>query len=321
MLKNTTTGDRFPVPLELTDLINYYRFMKKKQRHPDYLRIITLFLSLLLIVYFWFYVFIPRRLPGYLKFGIPMKQTNILVMGLDQTYDESHNATRLHRTDSLILANINPFSQKINLISIPRDTIVDIPGYGKDKINSAYAFGQASLTILTVSNLLGLHIDRSIILRTDGIARLVDGMGGLKIYIEKDLKYKDSWGGLNINLKKGYRHLSGKQVHDYIRFRHDAQADLGRITRQQTFLKELFKKIGGPQTIFRLPWLISRTKESLSSDMPLRQFFAVGNFLRMIDRQDITVNMLPGYISAEYKGAWEPDQREKEALLLKLGIH
>lgn len=295
--------------------------MNKKQGHPDYLRIITLFLSLLLIVYFWFYVFIPRKLPGVLKFGIPMKQTNILIMGLDQTYDERHNAARIHRTDSLILANLNPFSKKVNLISIPRDTIVNIPGHGKDKINSAYAFGKAPLAILTVSNLLGLHIDRTIILRPEGIAKLVDGVGGLKIYVEKDLMYKDSWGGLNINLKKGYRHLSGKQVHDYIRFRNDAQADLGRIKRQQTFLKELFKKLGSPATVFRLPWLISCAKESFSTDMSFLQLFETGNFLRMISRQSISVNVLPNHFSMEFKGGLEPDQRKKENLFFELGIN
>ncbi|MEK7376456.1 MAG: LCP family protein, partial [Candidatus Margulisiibacteriota bacterium] len=279
-----------------------------------------LFLSMLLIIYFWFYAFIPRKLPGFLKFGIPMKQTNILIMGLDQTYDERHNPTRFHRTDSLILANLNPFSQKINMISIPRDTVTDIPGHGKNKINSAYAFGQAPLAVLTVSNLLGLRIDRSIILRSDGIARLVDGIGGLKIFVEKDLKYKDSWGGLDINLKKGCQQLSGKQVHDYIRFRHDASGDLGRITRQQTFLKELFKKLGSSATIFRLPWLISCAKGSISSDMPFRQLFAVGNFLRMADKQDISANVLPSHVSSEYKGSLEPDQKETEKLLLELGI-
>ncbi|MFA5098370.1 MAG: LCP family protein [Candidatus Margulisiibacteriota bacterium] len=294
--------------------------MAKKPRRPDLLRIITLLVCLLLIAYFWFYIFMPRSLPSSLKFGIPLKRTNILVMGLDQTFDEMHRPVRANRTDTLILASINPFSQTASLLSIPRDTLADIPGHGLDRINSAYAIGKEELTISSVSKLLDVHIDRHIVIRPGGLAKIVDSLGGIKLYVEKDMKYRDTWGGLNINLKKGYRRLSGKEAHDYIRFRNDEKADIGRVERQQTFIREMFKKLGSPATLFRLPALVSAVKRTFSSDISGRELFEAGNFLRMTDRRNIRSDTLPGYVSIDHRGCWAPDNRAAKRVLKELNI-
>lgn len=294
--------------------------MAKKPRRPDLLRIITLLMCLLLIAYFWFYIFMPRSLPSSLKFGIPLKRTNILVMGLDQTFDEMHRPVRANRTDTLILASINPFSQTASLLSIPRDTLADIPGHGLDRINSAYAIGKEELTISSVSKLLDVHIDRHIVIRPGGLAKIVDSLGGIKLYVEKDMKYRDTWGGLNINLKKGYRRLSGKEAHDYIRFRNDEKADIGRVERQQTFIREMFKKFGSPATLFRLPALVSAVKRTFSSDISGRELFEAGNFLRMTDRRNIRSDTLPGYVSIDHRGCWAPDNRAAKRVLKELNI-
>lgn len=275
---------------------------------------------LLLIAYFWFYIFMPRSLPSSLKFGIPLKRTNILVMGLDQTFDEMHRPVRANRTDTLILASINPFSQTASLLSIPRDTLADIPGHGLDRINSAYAIGKEELTISSVSKLLDVHIDRHIVIRPGGLAKIVDSLGGIKLYVEKDMKYRDTWGGLNINLKKGYRRLSGKEAHDYIRFRNDEKADIGRVERQQTFIREMFKKLGSPATLFRLPALVSAVKRTFSSDISGRELFEAGNFLRMTDRRNIRSDTLPGYVSIDHRGCWAPDNRAAKRVLKELNI-
>jgi len=277
-------------------------------------------LCLLLIVYFWFYIFMPRRLPSPLKFGIPLKRTNILVMGLDQTFDEMHRPVKANRTDTLILASIDPFSQKASLLSIPRDTLADIPGHGLDRINAAYAIGKEELAISSVSKLLNVRIDRYIVIRPGGLANIVDSLGGIKLYVEKDMKYRDNWGGLNINLKKGYRRLSGKEAHDYIRFRNDEKADIGRVERQQTFIRELFKKFGSPATLFRLPALAAAAKKAFSSDISGRELFEAGNFLRMTDRHSIRSDTLPGYVSIDHRGCWAPDNKAAEKVLKELNI-
>ena len=294
--------------------------MVKKPRRPDHLRIITLLVSLFLIVYFWFYLFMPRSLPSFLKFGIPIKRTNILVMGLDQTFTELHRPVKANRTDTLILASIDPFSQTASLLSIPRDTLAEIPGHGLDRINSAYAIGKEELAILAVSKLLDVRIDRHIVIRPGGLAKIVDSLGGIKLYVEKDMKYRDSWGGLNINLKKGYRRLSGKEAHDYIRFRSDEQADIGRVARQQTFLREFFKKLGSPATLFRLPALVAAAKRTFSSDISGRELFEAGNFFRMTDRRHIRSNTLPGSLSLDHRGCWVADITAAKKTLKELNI-
>src|SRR3989304_3300791 len=146
------------------------------------------------------------------------------------------------RADSLLLASFDPATDKINALSIPRDTRAAIPGVGVTKINAAYAFGGPGLTIRTVEDLLGVKVDFYIKLGPKSFAKLVDAIGGVEIDVEKDMKYTDNWAGLRINLKKGRQGLYGTQAGGDIRFRHHALGAIGRGGRRPKTLMALFPK-------------------------------------------------------------------------------
>lgn len=243
-------------------------------------------------------------------------------MGLDYSYDNKHNLSKNHRTDTLILAGIDPISNKLNALSIPRDSLVEIPGYGINKINSAYAIGKAYLAKQTVSKYLGIHIDKYLIIDPHGIETLVDALGGLNIYVDHDMYYNDNWGNLHINLKKGLHKLNGSQAHGFIRFRHDALGDISRIKRQQYFLSTLFKKLGSPTALLRSPFILASLRKAFKSDLSFKDILLIGNFARLLKTDDVTFKTLPGnFSSQESLGSyWIPDEGQKKETLREMGI-
>ncbi len=256
---------------------------KRRTKRLDVLRLLALIFCLLFIIYAWLFIFLPKAIPKFTRLMTPNNKINILLLGLDYSYSDRHQVVDSSRSDTIMLAQIDPVEGKINLISIPRDTLVEIPGYGNDKINAAFAYGHQDLTKKTVSQLLGIHIDKYVLINPAGIVSLVDSLGGLKMYVEKDMYYNDNWGRLNINLKKGPQKLNGRQVQGYIRFRHDALGDISRVERQQEFLKALFKKIASPAALVRLPWIMGALREVIVTDIRVKDLLVIANFARMIN--------------------------------------
>jgi polyisoprenyl-teichoic acid--peptidoglycan teichoic acid transferase len=106
------------------------------------------------------------------------------------------------RADTIMLALIDPLPGKIQLISIPRDTYVDIPGYGNNKINAAYPRGGADLLKKTIENWLDIDIHAYASINFEGFIDLVDLVGGIEVYVPRNMKYDDIADGTSIDLKK-----------------------------------------------------------------------------------------------------------------------
>src|SRR5580658_1655505 len=154
---------------------------------------------------------------------------NLLILGY-----QADEAT----TDTIILAHLDVSRRTVTLVSIPRDTWVPVSGQGPMKINAAYAFGGAHSTAKVTSKLMGgVPIDAIGALQPEGAAAIVDAMGGLDVNVDERMDYDDNNGELHIHLSKGEQHLTGAQVAGYVRFRHDATSDFGRVKRQQQILK------------------------------------------------------------------------------------
>lgn len=296
--------------------------MPLKTSNADLLRIMTLLLFVILIIYSFLYVFIPKSIPTCLYIGTPSRKINLLIIGLDYSYDEKHNIAHENRSDTMMLCHIDPLSNKISILSIPRDSKVEIPGHEINKINSAYAFGKINLAKETVSKYLGITIDNYLIMEPSGLINLIDAIGGLKINIENDMYYKDNWGHLYINLKKGIHKLNGKEVQGYVRFRHDALGDISRIKRQQYFLNALFKKLASPIVLIRSPLIISSAKKTFQTDLSFKDIIMIGNLFRLSKNKNIIYNTLPGNFSTDpnYSGFWIPDEEKKKQLLQDMGI-
>jgi len=267
--------------------------MKKK---IDYLRIIALLILILGISYFYLNLLIPRKLPNFLKIAVIERPINILVLGTDLMFDDiTGRATYdIGRTDTIMLMHYDPLREQINVLSIPRDCYVAIPGYYSTKINAAFVFGGIDLTVKTVENMTGLKVDKYLIMNTKGLIKLVDLIGGVKIDIEKDMYYVDKAQGLYINLKKGPHKLSGKEAEGYIRFRHDALGDIGRIDRQQNFLKSLVKSAAAPNALVKSPFIVGIIRKNIRSNLSLKEFIMLGNTFRQLDLKEINTASVPG---------------------------
>ena len=209
--------------------------------------------------------------------------TNILLLGID-AHDGSNG-----RSDTIMVAHIDSRTKSIGIVSIPRDTLVVIPGIRLDKINHAFAFGGAELACATASNFLQIPINYYIKVNFEGLERLIDRLGGITLDIEKRMYYVDYAGGLFIDLQPGVQTLNGKQAVGYLRFRHDSLSDFGRISRQQKFLDAVatqIKKTRGLSQTYNLILDFAggvETNLSASQIMGLasvsRQAYEIGNIM------------------------------------------
>ncbi|WCT57759.1 LCP family protein [Paenibacillus kyungheensis] len=190
----------------------------------------------------------------------------ILLMGTD-TRDADSNG----RSDSMMVATIDPVTKKAYIMSILRDTYVDIPGHGSSRLNAAYSYGGVELAKETVSNLLGIPIDYYVTIDFEGFKTLVDKIGGVEIDVEKDMNYTD--GGdqhrYDIHLTKGLQHLDGTHALQYVRFRHDATSDFTRTERQRKFLTALAAELQSSTSIVKLPSILSSIAPYLHTNLSL----------------------------------------------------
>lgn len=190
------------------------------------------------------------------------KRFNVLILGVDERPGD------IGRSDTMILVSIGEEGQPL-MISIPRDTRVEIPGYGYDKINHAYVYGGPELSVQVVSHLLKVPVDGYVIIDLDVFERAVNALGGVPINVEQRMYYKDPEQDLVIDLQPGQQRLSGDKAMQYVRYRADGLGDLGRVERQQKFLKALAKEAMSPKNILRLPAVANEVFNSVESDMSL----------------------------------------------------
>ncbi len=161
---------------------------------------------------------------------------SVLLLGID-TGDLGR--TEQGRSDTLMVATVNPEDNKTTLVSIPRDTYVDIVGYGtQDKINHAYAFGGAAMSMDTVEKYLDIPIDHYVSINMMGIQELVDAIGGVDV--NNDLEFTQD----GHQYAFGPIHLNGDEALGYIRMRHeDPRGDYGRQLRQRSIVEAVIQKV------------------------------------------------------------------------------
>ena len=229
-----------------------------------------------------------------LNFNFSPKRQNILLMGVDVASNES-NPFKGNRSDTMLLISIAPYGKNINVVSIPRDSKVYIPGKNKaDKINHAFAFGGAKLAVKTVEESFGVKINNYLAISNAGVIKMIDTLGGLPIYIEKNMKYDDYSANLHINLKQGEHILTGKQTEGYLRFRHDSFGDIGRIRRQQWFFNALLARLKDPTVIVKLPKLLKIMPEYIQTDLSAYDLAKYAGMAKNVDTSTIQIATIPG---------------------------
>jgi LCP family protein required for cell wall assembly len=242
---------------------------------------------------------------------------NIVVMGVDSRPKEDDTG----RSDTLFVVMLDPKHQDTSLLSIPRDTRVRIKGHGWDKINHAFAYGGHKLTQDTVEEFLGIQVDHYVQVDFQGFQGLVDAIGGIDINVEKRMYYHDSWDGFEVNLRPGMQHLNGKTALQYVRYR-DEEGDIGRIGRQQKFLRAVYDKVLSPAIIPKLPAFLKQVTSMVKTDMSISELLDLAQAMKgLMNSKDrsLSMAMVPGtpqYINdISY---WIPDINKLRTEMVKM---
>lgn len=241
----------------------------------------------------------------------------ILILGEDNTGRTKDKPYGL--SDTIMLASIDFKNNRVAAVSIPRDTRVEIPGYGTCKINAAHAYGGPALAQMVVEQLTGIRPDYFIKTNLDGFKDTVDLVGGVEIYVEKNMNYDDNWGHLHIHLKKGLQTLDGENAMGYVRFRHDKLGDITRMERQQKFIKALAKKMTAPENLPKLPWTIKSAMKNITTNMNSKDILHLAKFAGKLDMDQVKMERLPG--TPEYIGGvsyWVTDQEKVYEMIAEM---
>lgn len=216
------------------------------------------------------------------EYGDPV---NIVLIGSDSRRGEAA------RSDTLMFMRVDFDRNRVYLMSIPRDTRVEIPGRGRDKINAAYAYGQASLAIRTVESFLGVDLNHYVEVDFQGFKKLVDTVGGIDITVPKGIN--DRSYEYRMFIPKGPQHMNGTTALNYVRYRH-GDSDFDRADRQQVFLRALAENVLTVKTIFKLPTVIGIFDENVGTDMSKRDMLSLGGFMRQLPKDRIETITVPG---------------------------
>jgi LCP family protein required for cell wall assembly len=209
--------------------------------------------------------------------GYPLTSTNnILVLGSDRRpkgSKEPHaNTSGPSRSDSIMLIRVG--GGHAARLSIPRDTVVEIPGHGLQKINAAYAFGGPALSISVIKRYLGIPINHLVEVNFEDFPQLIDAMGGVDYTGECVISKIDggfSRGGYTLRLHKGTNHLDGKAALALARTRENlcrpSETDLQRAEHQQALFAAMRSRLLTFGSFVRLPWIAWNAPPAIISDM------------------------------------------------------
>ena len=193
--------------------------------------------------------------------------TTLLILGSDRRGHEPA------RSDSILLMRFNPKTHTVSQLSIPRDTLVDVPGRGQMKINEAFFWGGSPLAIKVISAFTGVPVNHVMLVNFHGFPDLIDSVGGVVVNVPQDLT---SWysGNQIVHFKKGPQLMMGPEALIYSRVRH-SDSDFMRMGRQQQVVQALEAKIARPHNVFRLPWIGATFMKGVATDLTTSQIMGL----------------------------------------------
>ncbi len=239
---------------------------------------------------------------------------NLLLIGVDDGG---------YRSDTIMLVSIDGYSNRVNILSIPRDTMVKAKGYTLQKINALIGLGQEAvksnkieepeeILINMVKELTGLPIHYFVTVEFEGFKDIIDAVDGVDFNVPYNMNYDDPVQNLHIHLQAGPQHLNGQAAHDFVRFRHNndgtapgeyVMGDEGRQYWQQEFLKEFLRQKLKPQYISKIDDLFQVVQDNVRTNYTMKDLLGHLYLVQEIDVNEIGSYQLPG--KAEYiEPAW-----------------
>jgi LCP family protein required for cell wall assembly len=250
-------------------------------------------------------------LPGVTPTALPLEgpkykpwngvdRVTVLLMGLDARDVGPEAQSTAARTDTMVVISLDPVTKIGSMLSIPRDLYVDIPGYGFNKINKAYFYGEvdrlqiggSGLAIQTVQNLLGIPIDYYAVLDFNSFTTVVDAIDGIDVYVPFDNMVVDPVGNHNTTtLNFGWNHLDGALALGYARARHTENGDFDRAARTQQVILAIRDKIlklnNLPSLLLKAPTIWSQISNGIKTNLTMEQIIQLGLIAKDLKRQNI----------------------------------
>jgi LCP family protein required for cell wall assembly len=225
---------------------------------------------------------------------LPFGGQRVVLLGSDASADG------VSRSDTIVVAKSGG-----GMLAVPRDTLVQIPGVGEDKINAAFAAGGPDLTVETLENLTGLPIGNYVVVHFDGVEDIVNAMGGITLEVEQPIEVGIE--GQPISIPAGTQTLGGTEALAYVRYRGGPTADIGRIGRQQRFFQELAREATSPAKLPRLPATALAVWRNIDTNMNPLQAARFAIQIRLAG--DVEAEIYPGapqyIVGISY---WAPDR-------------
>ena len=285
---------------------------KKKKRKRIIASIFGLIAVFIIVAIVYMYSFVTGLKTNTLGEGIKPASSkspiNILVLGLDVGDTDQMENKSIRRSDTIMLFNYNPNTKKVHLISIPRDTLIEVDAYLDNgeyqrywKINAAYALGGEEEITKHVEELLNVSINYIVEIDYKAFRSIVDAIGGVEMYIDQDMFYDDNAQDLHINFKAGETVLlDGKKAEEFFRWRKNndgsggEEGDLGRIKNQQLFINKLLKKALTPSVIFKIPGILEAISENVDTNIPANELISLGLNVLKLNAEDVIMATLQG---------------------------
>ena len=235
------------------------------------------------------------------------KVYNFLIAGTDKVADN---------TDTIMMVRFDVEAKEVKILNIPRDTMLDTSRNAK-KVNASYMVGGIEQFEKDVAGLVGFNVNRYIMIRLEGVEKLIDAIGGVDFDVPRNMNYEDPMQDLAIHLKKGYQHLDGGQALGLARYRYGyTNGDIGRIEVQQQLVKALAKQAMQPSNLLKLPSIVGLLMENVETDLTLPEMLWLANAAKDVKVEDIQTDMVPG-VAAMVDGIsyWLPYKEELLTLI------
>lgn len=235
------------------------------------------------------------------------QRMNVLLVGTDKRPGEARA-----RSDTIMVASLDRSSGRIAVLSIPRDTRVNIPGHGFDKINAAHAYGGIELTRQVVSELLGVDLPYYVETDFNGFVEIIDTLGGVTIDVERRMYYPEE----NIDIRPGLQRLDGEDALGYVRYRYYPNGDVDRTEHQQKFLVALAQEVLQVKTIPKIPQLLPQLYKNVNTNLPLSQGLQLASVAAKLDPSLISTATLPGsFLDLPGVSYWVADPKKTKGML------
>ncbi len=302
---------------------SYSRILReRRERKPSFFFGLLIFIVGFFLMLLSLNIYNPSLVPNELRVMSLNKKINILLLGCDEINpgggEVDSNRLQNGRSDTIVLVNCNPIKNTINILNMPRDTRVKIPHHGVEKLNYLNSVLGPVLTKKHLEKLLGIKIDYYVVVNVNGLRKVIDEIGGIIVDVPQRMQYDDYSAKLHINLYPGKQKLSGTRAVGFVRFRHDSLGDIGRIQRQQAFMRAVFNKLLDPVIFTKLPEVISIYRKTILTNLKPNDIIKIANFVRNVPQSKQNIVILPGEFGYQHGVSyWIPNVREIHNVIKK----